>query len=140
MEKECPTEILSNENLVERSKLKFNWLEIFHLRKIFVCKSWLYLEAIRRPRSSAMKSVCVLSVESEGSRRCNINNQEINKWVLRHIPSVFLPAKKKIMGDSQKITCFLFILTFIIYHDISRTVYKNKCTYMLIYFKYPHLI
>lgn len=115
MEKECPTEILSNENLVERSKLKFNWLEIFHLRKIFVCKSWLYLEAIRRPRSSAMESVCVLSVESEGSRRCNINNQEINKWVLRHIPSVFLPAKKKIMGDSENHMLF----TYFDIHNIS---------------------
>lgn len=135
MEKECPTEILSNEILVERSKLNFNWLEIFHLRKIFVCKSWLYLEAIRRPRSSAMESVCVLSVESEGSRRCNINNQEINKWVLRHIPSVFLPAKK-VVGDSENHMLFIYFDI----HDMSRTVYKNKYTIMLINFKYPLLV
>lgn len=48
MEKECLIEILFNEILVEWSKLNFNWLEIFYLRKIFVCKFWLYLEVIRR--------------------------------------------------------------------------------------------
>lgn len=66
--KECPTKISSNEKRLGQSKIKIHWLEILHLRKIFVCKSWLYLDPIRSPVVCYGVILCIDS-ESEASRR-----------------------------------------------------------------------
>lgn len=45
-------------------------------------------------------------------------------------------TRKKVVGDSENHMLFIYFDI----HDISRTVYKNKYTIMLINFKYPLLV